>query len=60
MSRDLLAILVMGHAITVGMKSLRWLPFTFLAGLHGFVMFTPYVALVMTLMLTVQRFRRRG
>ena len=42
------------------MKSLRWLPLTFLAGLHGFVMFTPYVAFVMAALMTSHRFRRRA
>ena len=41
------------------MRSLRWLPLTFLAGLHGFVMFTPYVALVMAALLTTHRLRRK-
>jgi len=40
------------------MRSLRWLPFTFIAGLHGFVMFTPYVALVLAALLASNRRRR--
>ena len=29
------------------MRTLRWVPLTFLAGLHGFAIFAPYAALVM-------------
>jgi hypothetical protein len=28
------------------MRTIRWVPLTFLAGLHGFALFAPYVALV--------------
>ena len=30
------------------MRTLRWVPLTFLAGLHGFAIFAPYAAIVMT------------
>jgi len=29
------------------MKHIRWLPFTFLAGAHGFALFAPYVAIML-------------
>lgn len=29
------------------MRTLRWVPLTFLAGLHGFALFAPYAAIVM-------------
>jgi len=31
--------------IIAAMKHLRYLPLTFLAGVHGFVLFAPYLAL---------------
>jgi hypothetical protein len=31
------------------MKHLRWMPLTFLAGAHGFALFAPYVAIMLTL-----------
>ena len=31
------------------MKHLRWLPFAFLAGQHGFAIFAPYAALMLML-----------
>lgn len=30
------------------MRSLRYLPFAFLAGVHGFALFAPYVAVLLT------------
>ena len=30
------------------MRMLRWMPLTFLAGLHGFAIFAPYAAVVLT------------
>lgn len=30
------------------MRSLRFLPITFLAGQHGFLLFAPYLAVVLT------------
>ena len=36
------------------MKHLRWLPFAFLAGVHGFAIFAPYAAL----MLAVDQYAR--
>jgi hypothetical protein len=37
------------------MKHLRWLPLTFLAGVHGFAIFAPYA----TVMLVVGHVMRR-
>jgi len=42
------------------MRSLRWLPLAFVAGLHGFVMFAPYVAVVLAATHAAHCFRRRG
>ncbi len=39
------------------MKSLRYLPFTFLAGVHGFVFFTPYMLLVVAALHVARRYR---
>ena len=36
------------HVISPAMRSLRWMPLTYLAGLHGFLLFAPYVLLVLT------------
>lgn len=41
------------------MRHIRWIPFTFLAGVHGFAIFAPYIAV----MLAVGHFagrQRRG
>jgi hypothetical protein len=40
------------------MKSLRFLPLTFLAGVHGFALFAPYAALATAALLLVNRRRR--
>lgn len=40
------------------MRTLRWVPLTFLAGLHGFAIFAPYAAIVMTVY-HIHRYRRR-
>lgn len=37
------------------MRHIRWLPFAFLAGVHGFAIFAPYVALVMAATLLLKR-----
>jgi hypothetical protein len=29
------------------MKQLRWLPFAFIAGVHGFAFFAPYAAVML-------------
>jgi hypothetical protein len=29
------------------MRTLRWVPLTFLAGAHGFALFAPYAALIL-------------
>jgi hypothetical protein len=29
------------------MRHIRWIPFTFLAGVHGFAIFAPYVAVML-------------
>ena len=36
------------------MKHLRWLPFAYFAGVHGFALFAPYAAL----MLAIDHFAR--
>jgi hypothetical protein len=41
------------------MRALRWVPLTFLAGLHGFAIFAPYAAIVLAIDGLV-RARRRG
>jgi hypothetical protein len=41
------------------MRTLRWVPLTFLAGTHGFVIFAPYAALVMAVFHIV-RMRRKA
>jgi hypothetical protein len=40
------------------MKHLRWVPFAFLAGQHGFAIFAPYAALMLALGHYLQRRRR--
>jgi hypothetical protein len=42
------------------MKSLRFLPLTFLAGVHGFAIFAPYAALAIAALLLANRRRRQG
>jgi hypothetical protein len=39
------------------MRSLRYVPFTFLAGIHGFALFAPYLAFFLTASLLIQRRR---
>jgi hypothetical protein len=39
-------------------KCLRFLPFAFLAGIHGFDLFAPYAALVLAAVPLVSRLRR--
>ena len=39
------------------MKSLRFLPIAFLAGIHGFALFAPYVVLVLATAHLVKRRR---
>ena len=41
------------------MKSLRFLPLTFLAGVHGFAIFAPYAALAVAALLLANRRRRQ-
>jgi hypothetical protein len=41
------------------MRTLRWVPLTFLAGLHGFAIFAPYAAIVLAIDGLI-RARRRG
>jgi hypothetical protein len=38
------------------MKHLRWLPFAYLAGVHGFAYFAPYAAVML---ITAHVLRRR-
>ena len=40
------------------MKALRFLPIVFLVGVHGFVFFAPYIALVLTAGYTARKLRR--
>ena len=39
------------------MKSLRFLPLAFVAGVHGFVFFAPYLAVVLTALHFLRRSR---
>jgi hypothetical protein len=39
------------------MKSLRYLPLTFLAGIHGFTVFAPYLVLFLTFAHLLRRVR---
>jgi hypothetical protein len=41
------------------MKSLRYLPLTFLAGVHGFAMFAPYAAIFLGIVHLINRRRRK-
>jgi hypothetical protein len=40
------------------MRALRWVPLTFLAGLHGFALFAAYAAVVMAVYLVARSIRR--
>jgi hypothetical protein len=40
------------------MKHLRWVPLAFLAGQHGFAIFAPYAALMLTVDHLMNRRRR--
>jgi len=42
------------------MKSLRFLPLTFLAGVHGFALFAPYAALATAALLLFRKRRQRA
>jgi hypothetical protein len=44
--------------ILAAMKSLRFLPLTFLAGVHGFALFAPYAALATAAVLVLRRRRQ--
>ncbi len=39
------------------MKHVRWIPFAFLAGQHGFAIFAPYAALMMIVTHLIMRRR---
>ena len=39
------------------MKTLRFLPVVYLIGIHGFLLFAPYVALLLTARYTLRRVR---
>jgi hypothetical protein len=39
------------------MRALRLLPLVYFMGVHGFVLFTPYLALVMSALYIFRRFR---
>jgi hypothetical protein len=41
------------------MRIARWMPLTFLAGLHGFVFFAPYAAFVLGIVI-VRRYSHRS
>jgi hypothetical protein len=40
------------------MRTIRWMPLTFLAGLHGFAIFAPYAALVMIVYHVSRHYRK--
>lgn len=42
------------------MRSLRFLPITFLAGQHGFLLFAPYLAVVLATVEIVHTVQRRA
>ena len=42
------------------MKSLRYLPLTFLCGVHGFALFAPYAALATAALLLFRKRRQRA
>ena len=41
------------------MKAIRLLPLVYIVGIHGFVFFAPYVALLLTGVYTLKHFRSR-
>ena len=45
---------------SIPVKSLRFLPLTFLAGAHGFAYFAPYAAFVMVVMIVSRRREQQG
>ena len=42
------------------MRSLRFLPITFLAGQHGFLLFAPYLAVVLATVEIAHAYQRRS
>jgi len=40
------------------MKALKLMPLAYLMGVHGFALFTPYLALVLSSVYIARRFRR--
>jgi hypothetical protein len=40
------------------MRALRYVPFTFLAGVHGFDLFAPYLAVFLAVTVIVRHTRR--
>jgi len=42
------------------MKHLRWLPLTFLAGVHGFAIFAPYATVMLAIGHIMRRRQRRA
>lgn len=42
------------------MRSLKYLPITFLAGQHGFLLFAPYVAMVLAIVEVAHAYQRRS
>jgi len=42
------------------MRSVRFLPLAFLAGVHGFILFAPYATLLLAALHVARRARRRG
>ena len=46
---------VAGSDKTTKMRTLRFLPLTFLVGIHGFVMFVPYLLLCLALQATLRQ-----
>ncbi len=48
----------MSRVIIIGMRSLWFMPMTFLAGIHGFAYFVPYLLLVAVLAMFLAQARR--
>ena len=42
------------------MKHMRWIPLTYLAGVHGFAIFAPYVAIMLTAAHLIRKHQARN
>ena len=40
------------------MRAVRFIPLAYIVGIHGFVMFTPYAALVLSALYISRRYRK--